>query len=521
MTADVVIKGGMVLDGTGNPGVIADVAVSEGRISQIGDRPRRRADARRRRSRRRARVHRHPHPLRRAGLLGPGAHPVVLPRGHHRRRGQLRVLDRADPARAPRADRAHARERRGHERRVARRRASRGTSRPSPSTSTRSSAAASASTSPPTSATPPLRLFAMGDAAYERTATPDEVDAHAGHPARGDARRRGRARDQLRHHPPRRRRQAGPEPVRRPRRVRGAARGRWARSGAASWRSRRASSAASPTCTSCSRRTGVPFTYGALLTSPAGTAPACMVELNRAGWAKGAQVWPQVTPRPLKFAYTLAEPFPLNTNAEFAALMAQSAEERRAAAYADPAWRRPGRRRSGATTRASPVPRWDTYAIDESRARIPSSPAAVCSTSRPSGARRRSTPCSTSRSTSPTSALRVALRPGQRRHRRGRQAADRGALHARPVRRRRPRRPAVRRAPGHRLPGQLGARPRPHADRDGRPQADRRAGRPARPRRPRLPAAGRLGRRGRVRSRHGRPGPDVRRCATSRPTPSA
>jgi N-acyl-D-amino-acid deacylase len=112
-------------------------------------------------------------------------------------------------------------------------------------------------------------------------------------------------------------------------------------------------------------RAGVPFTYGALLTSPAGT-HRMQVELNRAGWAKGAKVWPQVTPRPLKFAYTLAEPFPVNTNPEFAALMAQSGEERRGA-YMDPAWRERVQKIWGDNPGFS-VPRWNTYSIDESPA---------------------------------------------------------------------------------------------------------------------------------------------------------
>ena len=56
-------------------------------------------------------------------------------------------------------------------------RACRGTSsRRSRSTSTRSSAAAPRSTTAATSATPPLRLYVMGDEAYERAATADELD---------------------------------------------------------------------------------------------------------------------------------------------------------------------------------------------------------------------------------------------------------------------------------------------------------------------------------------------------------
>ncbi len=112
-------------------------------------------------------------------------------------------------------------------------------------------------------------------------------------------------------------------------------------------------------------RTGIPFTYGALLTSPTGM-HRNQVALNHAGWDAGAQVWPQVTPRPLKFAYTLSEPFPINTNGEFAALMSESPEARRAA-YSDPAWR-DRVEKIWADNPGFSVPRWDTYAVDESPA---------------------------------------------------------------------------------------------------------------------------------------------------------
>jgi N-acyl-D-amino-acid deacylase len=110
---------------------------------------------------------------------------------------------------------------------------------------------------------------------------------------------------------------------------------------------------------------GIPFTYGALLTSPNG-AHRKLVEINDAGWARGAQVWPQVSPRPLTFAMTLAEPFTLNMNASFAGLMSGSHEERRRA-YADPEWR------AGAAAlwigrRGFGTPRWDTYEVAESEA---------------------------------------------------------------------------------------------------------------------------------------------------------
>ena len=115
MSADVVIRGGTVYDGSGAPGRPADVAIKGSVIREIGPEPAGRTRARRVGLRRRAGLHRHPHPLRRPGFLGPGPAAVVLSRRHHRGGGQLRLRDRAHPPRASRRDRAHARERRGHE----------------------------------------------------------------------------------------------------------------------------------------------------------------------------------------------------------------------------------------------------------------------------------------------------------------------------------------------------------------------------------------------------------------------
>src|SRR5690606_26725461 len=88
-----------------------------------------------------------------------------------------------------------------------------------------------------------------------------------------------------------------------------------------------------------------------------------LVDLNREGWAKGAQVWPQVTPRPLTFAMVMSEPFTLNVNREFAALMGKPIDERRRA-YADPAWR--AKAVEAFSTQTAMQPRWDTYEIGES-----------------------------------------------------------------------------------------------------------------------------------------------------------
>jgi N-acyl-D-aspartate/D-glutamate deacylase len=110
---------------------------------------------------------------------------------------------------------------------------------------------------------------------------------------------------------------------------------------------------------------GVPFTWGAMLTMADGRHHQT-VEFHRAGLAQGADVWPQVSPRPLAFSMTLQEPFTLNVNAEFGALMASGLDERRRA-YADPAWRD----RVRALWQGGPgfqVPRWDTFEIMEAPA---------------------------------------------------------------------------------------------------------------------------------------------------------
>ena len=82
---------------------------------------------------------------------------------------------------------------------------------------------------------------------------------------------------------------------------------------------------------------GAPITYTAVLTVPSG-AHLKAAEIHRERRARGADVWPQVSCRPLAFSVNLVEPFNLNTNPVFAELMPRSIDERRAA-YADPGWR--------------------------------------------------------------------------------------------------------------------------------------------------------------------------------------
>jgi N-acyl-D-aspartate/D-glutamate deacylase len=109
-------------------------------------------------------------------------------------------------------------------------------------------------------------------------------------------------------------------------------------------------------------KVGVPFTWGALLTSPTGYHRQAL-EANRAGWDRGAEVWPQVTPRPLMFTFTLDSPYPLAVNESFAELQNATVEER-TKAYADPAWRARMLERLGSAGGFGL--RWDTYTIGES-----------------------------------------------------------------------------------------------------------------------------------------------------------
>ncbi|MEA3218096.1 MAG: hypothetical protein QOJ19_4252 [Acidimicrobiia bacterium] len=112
------------------------------------------------------------------------------------------------------------------------------------------------------------------------------------------------------------------------------------------------------------RQIGIPFTYTAVLTQPNGGHLKAL-EINRQGWADGAQVWPQVSCRPLTFSMTLVEPFTLNTNPVFAELSAGGLDKRRAA-YADHAWRERARDFWNQDRRFRP--RWSTMQIMESAA---------------------------------------------------------------------------------------------------------------------------------------------------------
>jgi len=110
---------------------------------------------------------------------------------------------------------------------------------------------------------------------------------------------------------------------------------------------------------------GRPFTYTGLLTTPSGMHRQ-MTEMGRRGWADGAEVWPQVTPRPLQFSMSMADPFTFNVNPKMAALMSEGIAERRRA-YASSAWRA-GTRAEWETGLDFGKPRWETFVFSESAA---------------------------------------------------------------------------------------------------------------------------------------------------------
>ncbi len=86
------------------------------------------------------------------------------------------------------------------------------------------------------------------------------------------------------------------------------------------------------------RKIGRPFTWTALLTIKGFPYHLKVIEEHDAAWADGVEVWPQVSCRPLVFQMNLAEPFTLNMRNCFKELMGISREER-VAAYRDPSWR--------------------------------------------------------------------------------------------------------------------------------------------------------------------------------------
>jgi N-acyl-D-aspartate/D-glutamate deacylase len=109
------------------------------------------------------------------------------------------------------------------------------------------------------------------------------------------------------------------------------------------------------------RRVGRPFTYP-LFATPNGKHNET-VALHAQGLALDAQVWPQVTPRPLTMQFTMDDAYSLNTGTVFGELM-KVGRAVRLAAYRDPHWRS----LAAADLEDSPMkPRWETFEVSESQ----------------------------------------------------------------------------------------------------------------------------------------------------------
>jgi N-acyl-D-amino-acid deacylase len=86
------------------------------------------------------------------------------------------------------------------------------------------------------------------------------------------------------------------------------------------------------------RELGRPITWTALVSTKGSKAHLDVIESHERARAEGVDVRPQVSCRPIVFQVTMADPFPFNTLASFSELMGFGLEDRQAA-YADPLWR--------------------------------------------------------------------------------------------------------------------------------------------------------------------------------------
>jgi N-acyl-D-aspartate/D-glutamate deacylase len=108
------------------------------------------------------------------------------------------------------------------------------------------------------------------------------------------------------------------------------------------------------------RRVGVPLTYTALLAIPGFWEMGS--KLNDEETANGADVWPQVSCRKLTMQLLMSDPFPFNQAASFAALMGKP-RQARVDAYQDRAWRE---RALAELDQTALPPRWDSFEVAES-----------------------------------------------------------------------------------------------------------------------------------------------------------
>jgi N-acyl-D-aspartate/D-glutamate deacylase len=105
---------------------------------------------------------------------------------------------------------------------------------------------------------------------------------------------------------------------------------------------------------------GRPFTYPLFARPDGGHADT--LALHRREVAKGAGVWPQVTPRPLTMQFTMANAYNLNVGKVFGQLL-ESDRSVKLESYASPEWRA---RAAADLEKAAMRPRWETFEVSES-----------------------------------------------------------------------------------------------------------------------------------------------------------
>ncbi len=108
-------------------------------------------------------------------------------------------------------------------------------------------------------------------------------------------------------------------------------------------------------------RIGRPFTWPLFAAPDDKHRP--QLRLHEESLTQDVRVWPQVTPRPLTMQFTMADAYNLNVGKVFGALLERSREDR-IAAYRDPSWRA---RAAADLEQAEMKPRWETFAVSESR----------------------------------------------------------------------------------------------------------------------------------------------------------
>lgn len=114
------------------------------------------------------------------------------------------------------------------------------------------------------------------------------------------------------------------------------------------------------------RRIGRPLTWTALLTVKGFPYHEQVIEDNDAARAAGGEVWPQISVRPLVFQMNLREPFTFNMAPAFRDLMSQP-DAVRLDRFSDPSWRRIAL--DDLTNRTAIRLRWESLSVAESSSR--------------------------------------------------------------------------------------------------------------------------------------------------------